>query len=793
MRDLESLLDSEGLPNARIKTYAGLAEEIAQPDGTTAISSAERWLLFCSALRECSKKTSRLIEPSRMSAFKFIETLTSYMIKSDELRAAAEKSTGWRAFEELLGQYENLIGGKRISGLSEIITAAIIKVKSGNAGQNKCFAFDLIHETRPDEFQLAVALAEAGSNAVFLCDEFAPAPSDRPVVKNPSAQAQRHLKNISKKQAADLPNGRPVPLIVEGSPIEVGENVEILEFTDRISEFRAIAAAAASSLEKGISVEDAAFYLKDPERDAELLLYELRLSGFPVMPQPVQTNALKRESKLILDLAADLENDFLKKKALAAGLAANPAHLNEMLASLSQIKDSGGFEEVVEKSLRLFLPETNELENEALKACLHAARDFERLAASGNINNDLALFSDALVGYFREKAANECEMPAFFLTSSKPASRVYDIVFLPSMVAGNAAPAVEFELKEYVSLLESSAGKPVSLPEPRFYEARKRWEIGAAAAHGNKAVLSFYRQEAGRSIRPAQWLRKSLDQAEKRASSTIAAEKDVPCADMPGLPGPPKSLSATSIKSYLSCPHMFYLETLLGIRAPAGAPQLAGSLVHKALAIFHNPGESDFSADRMQSILERIAPEFELDQERLTEAALLLERYATTDELGREKTIAVEKGFEFNLAGIPIRGKIDRIVEVPGGIKIIDYKLRGKGKELKHKNAVLSSADVQMPLYVHATREIGYEVKAFSYIYLDFEKLAKPYEITLRLGDESKKDQITGSELQDSLEALERVVREIATGKPEYQKGENAPCRRMGWCNFKGICTVEDE
>jgi len=155
----------------------------------------------------------------------------------------------------------------------------------------------------------------------------------------------------------------------------------------------------------------------------------------------------------------------------------------------------------------------------------------------------------------------------------------------------------------------------------------------------------------------------------------------------------PTTLSVTSIKQYLSCPHRFFLDRILKIALPVNERMKLGSLIHDILAKFHSPGETDFSQDRIVKLLDENARKHSLLPESLQEARALLSIYAAEEMLGREQSLETEYPFEIDFAGTRLSGRIDRIVAAPGGVKVIDYKMSGSGKVRKHKNAVVNRLD----------------------------------------------------------------------------------------------------
>ena len=129
------------------------------------------------------------------------------------------------------------------------------------------------------------------------------------------------------------------------------------------------------------------------------------------------------------------------------------------------------------------------------------------------------------------------------------------------------------------------------------------------------------------------------------------------------------------------------------------------------------------------------------------------------------KTKYLEKGFNLRVGECTMRGVIDRVDEVSGGIEIVDYKTGSVPKDEKYLDKD------QLLIYQAAAREVlGENPILLSYYYLD----------------ENKKMSFLGTD-----EELSGIKEKIATTIGEIKKSEFPPkpslftCKN---CDFKDIC-----
>jgi len=251
-------------------------------------------------------------------------------------------------------------------------------------------------------------------------------------------------------------------------------------------------------------------------------------------------------------------------------------------------------------------------------------------------------------------------------------------------------------------------------------------------------------------------------------------------------------LSPSALEKYHKCPRMFFFDYILKIPDEERPYTALGSILHRLLELHHRCELEDVRAE-----IERLLRSYEgfTEGERSLirrDAETLFRNYLTSDVGKSGRTVETEMRFEFTIRGFRVVGRIDRVVETDGGYIAIDYKTRGKGKEKAHLNRIIrlveggKNVDFQAPLYIKALQEKGFSpVRAFSYIYLDFDNTFCPCDITLPFG---KIEPYMGNVLNEVVRLIEKIREDT-----EFLPGEKPPCRSP-WsppCPYLGICTVK--
>ncbi len=315
-------------------------------------------------------------------------------------------------------------------------------------------------------------------------------------------------------------------------------------------------------------------------------------------------------------------------------------------------------------------------------------------------------------------------------------------------------------------------------------------------------------------------------------------------------PHEPLILSHSRLRDYLSCPRRYLYAHVLKLEMGSGPSLLKGSLLHEVLRQFHDtrPSLDDFPKEDARILMDRILhekwtgvpagsedppgmpegrpstayqdlPPTALERESLIRSATrALQSYldAEYERTPRGRAICLEKKFRTRIEGIQISGRIDRIDLLPdGGIQIIDYKSgrasfsvsakprRGRSRaETVIKEGFINIArkenhdlsDFQSIIYVLACRQDPElpPPKLFTYYYLGGDKESRDVaHLDIGLpGHDGGKFHITESELEESVQNLVQVAREIEASSFSIEPRSDWECN---FCPYEIICDRPDE
>jgi len=238
------------------------------------------------------------------------------------------------------------------------------------------------------------------------------------------------------------------------------------------------------------------------------------------------------------------------------------------------------------------------------------------------------------------------------------------------------------------------------------------------------------------------------------------------------------SLSATAIDRYQQCPLQFKLAHEWRIQSEPTASLLYGEAMHKALKFLGEnlaaksmPSEAEVLRAFRESF--RSAMIHEPLQVRLLEeqAARQLHAFMQSHSgKARPDVISAEQSFSFDVSGIKVRGRIDRIDRLPEGrVAIIDYKT---GNPQTQEDA---DESVQLSLYALAAREC-WQLSPDRLTYYNLETDSA----------------VSTSRTSAQLARIAALVRETADlvreGRFDPKPGYH--CR---WCNFNLVCPTQEE
>ncbi len=239
------------------------------------------------------------------------------------------------------------------------------------------------------------------------------------------------------------------------------------------------------------------------------------------------------------------------------------------------------------------------------------------------------------------------------------------------------------------------------------------------------------------------------------------------------------ALSATDIELYRTCPLKYKFARVFGIPQETTINQRFGIVIHQVLERYHGQeateGADAGSLERLMALFAtawRRAGFGESDDElQFREKAIeALRRYHAREVASGSHPRWVERKFDFRIGPHHLRGRVDRVDQLPGGgYELIDYKT-GDPKPPRELES-----DVQLAIYRLAAREAWrLEGAAGSYWYV--------------LADE--KVAVGGS--PDDLERVEGVVLEVGEGILGQDFEPKPSPEICSWCDFRLICPASE-
>ncbi|MSO40702.1 MAG: ATP-dependent helicase [Solirubrobacterales bacterium] len=240
------------------------------------------------------------------------------------------------------------------------------------------------------------------------------------------------------------------------------------------------------------------------------------------------------------------------------------------------------------------------------------------------------------------------------------------------------------------------------------------------------------------------------------------------------------ALSASDIDLYRTCPLKYKFARVFGIPQEPTINQRFGIVIHQVLERFHGPqasgGEEPGSLDHLMSLFEvawRRSGFGESDDElqfrdRAVEA---LGRYHARQASSGAQPKWMERKFDFRIGPHHLRGRVDRVDELPdGSYEVIDYKTGPP------KGARALATDVQLAIYRLAARA-AWQLEA---------EAAGTYWYVLA---DEKVD--VGSS-PDDLERVEAVVLEVGEGIMGQDFEPRPSPEICSWCDFRLICPASE-
>lgn len=343
------------------------------------------------------------------------------------------------------------------------------------------------------------------------------------------------------------------------------------------------------------------------------------------------------------------------------------------------------------------------------------ARFFELLRAHGTLVEDaraaiLVPVLDALIDAGDDPAADDGDPQrdaVAVLTVHKAKGLEFPVVYVAGLVDGRFPARGRAERIVLPAALRGS--DPGDADAARAEERRLAYVAVTRAR--DELVLSWAEQPGtgGRTRRPSPFIAEALDRApEPLASRNGSAEASIAAgwdATVHAEPlRTPSALTWSQLDDLLTCPLRYHLRHRIGLEGPAAHPLAVGRALHEAVAAWHRarmaggePSVADLhgwlaGAWRSEGFLSR-----EHEDARYVAARAALAAFAERERaVAGRRTLAVERGFTAEVAGVRVAGRYDRIDETSQGIVIVDYKTGHGGTDRQARERARDSRQLQL-------------------------------------------------------------------------------------------------
>ncbi len=359
-----------------------------------------------------------------------------------------------------------------------------------------------------------------------------------------------------------------------------------------------------------------------------------------------------------------------------------------------------------------------------------------------------------------------------------PTSERKDPIPLPETIIKEKVPEGDIHLEEERRL---------------FYVAITRAKDGlfltSAEDYGGirKRKLSRFLHEIGLAE-----TKSSSSEAVGPFEDTNRKSKICPTPTGPATIDLPKQFSFTQLAAFSTCPLQYKFAHLLKIPVFGKYQMSFGKTMHNTLQEYFRRwlerekntqqnmfgNHPDTPSDKTPVGLEELLkiydehwiddwyPNDTLREEYRTSGRESLKGYYELIEQNPPRPMILESGFTVKIGDLVLKGRIDRIDEIDGGVEIIDYKT-GKPKA---ENKITKDDKKQLLIYQIAAKEaLGLEPKRLTFHYLENNTKVS------FLGSDKEIEQLK----DELMSALEKIRSSSFNATPGYS------CR---FCDFSSIC-----
>ena len=234
--------------------------------------------------------------------------------------------------------------------------------------------------------------------------------------------------------------------------------------------------------------------------------------------------------------------------------------------------------------------------------------------------------------------------------------------------------------------------------------------------------------------------------------------------------------SASSLKQFLECKRMYYLNHILKIKEhelslkPKGYE--LGNIIHETLEEYYKQEERTY--EQLLFIFNKKRSENSFLNLDLEIWKRKLEEFVNLEKNRFEEGFQIqdlEKPFLINFNGIKLRGTIDRIDKLNDDLYVLDYKTSSNLK-VNSKRNFETSVDFQLEFYYLAVQTL-FKTDNIKTFYYDLHNMKLREEVVL----------------DDKLKLLEEILSAFNTTKVNFEKCDNNQICQ--YCIYKTICNKD--
>jgi len=240
----------------------------------------------------------------------------------------------------------------------------------------------------------------------------------------------------------------------------------------------------------------------------------------------------------------------------------------------------------------------------------------------------------------------------------------------------------------------------------------------------------------------------------------------------------PDHISFSQIRTYQRCPRLWYLEKMMGYESPETPAMALGKCVHLALANYtkmymenHIHSKDDMQLAWREAVKDVDEIKGLLSFQDYSQGASWLSELLDTDLLYLDWAMNVEYEFRVEFGGVTVEGRIDRVDDMDGVYRLVDYK---SGFMIVDHDLV--DTDLQLALYAAAWQDV-------TGIHTDDIRVAMLDVRTLTYAETAK--------TQEELDAIRAYVVDCARRIERDKAFEPTPgdsCMVYGGCWAASLC-----